>query len=110
AQGLCQHSQIYPDGRQLELWKHVQLARREPLVALFADVADQDSDQQPALRFLTSADPNGRGRSRASREAPSVVDERDRQIHYLHRAMQFGFRLYNLSDYVVLYLVQQFGA
>ena len=55
-QGLRQHSQVCPDGRQLELWQYVQRARRKPVAALSADVADKDPDQQPALRFFAGAD------------------------------------------------------
>src|SRR5215831_6160108 len=51
-QGFCEHHEIHQDGRELELWKHVQRAWRKPLPAIPADGADTGPDQQSALRLF----------------------------------------------------------
>ena len=95
-QGVRQHPQVHPHGREFEFRQYVQRAGGQRFRAVSADGADANSDEQPALRFLASADPRRRRRSRADRQAASLAHRRNRQIHSLHRPVQFDLRLHDL--------------
>jgi len=51
SQGLRQHPQVHPHGRQFQLRQHVQCGGRQRFSALRAHVTHPDPEQQPALRF-----------------------------------------------------------
>ena len=70
-QGVRQHPQVRPHGRQLELRQHVQRAGGQRLRAVPADDAHPDPDQQSALRLLPGSDSRRRRRRRS--RSPSRV-------------------------------------
>ena len=109
AQGLRQHPQVHPHGRQLQLRQHVQRDRRQRLAALRAHGPHPDPHQQPALRLLPGADPHRQRRPAADRQAPALEHGRDRQVHPLHRPHQLDLRLHHLLRDVVRLQVQRRG-
>ncbi|MCZ7637120.1 MAG: magnesium-translocating P-type ATPase [Verrucomicrobia bacterium] len=85
-EGVREHLEIHPHGGELQLRQHVQCARRERMAAVHAHAADPGAHQQPPLRFLASADPDGQRRPAANRQAASVEHGCHRQVHPVHRA------------------------
>ena len=73
-QGLRQHRQVHPHGRELELRQHVQRDRRERLPAVPADGAGADPAEQPALRLLADGDPDRSASTPSTCEQPRRWD------------------------------------
>ena len=101
-QGLRQHPQVHPHGRQLQLRQHVQRAGGQRLPAVPAHGARPDPDQQSALRFLAGAHPRRRRRPRADRQAaPLAMGEIARFILFIGPCSSiFDYTTYFIMLYV----------
>jgi high-affinity K+ transport system ATPase subunit B len=101
AESVRQHPEIHPDGREFEFRQHVQRGRGERVFEISAHFADAASDEHLALRFFAGADSGRRRRSRTDRQASSLAYRRDREVYFLHRALQFDLRLHDIFHHAV---------
>ncbi len=97
-QGLRQHPQVRPHGREQQLRQHVQRAGGERLRPLPADGPDPDPGQQPALRHQPDRHSDRRRRPRAGREAAPLGHQAAHALHRLHRPVLVDLRLHDVSS------------
>ena len=90
-QGVREHPEIHPHGRQFEFRQHVQRASAPARGCPTCRCTHPDPDQQPALRFLAGADSHRQRRPAADRQAAALEHGRDRQVHRFHRPHQLHF-------------------